>query len=99
LYTNQFLWTAARERLDVVTVIYSNRSYGILDTEYRRLGINQVGERAASLFDLGNPDLDWVAMARAFGVPGTRADTGESFTAALRGALATPGPSLIEAAV
>jgi acetolactate synthase-1/2/3 large subunit len=99
LYTHQYLWTAAREGLDIVTVIYSNRSYGILDTEYRRLGINEVGERAASLFDLGRPDIDWVSLAAGFGVPGARANSCESFAAALREALARPGPSLIEAQV
>jgi acetolactate synthase-1/2/3 large subunit len=74
MYTNQFLWTTAREQLKVITVIYSNRSYGILDVEYRRLGINQVGARAASLFDLSGPDLDWTAMAQAQGVPGPAAN-------------------------
>jgi acetolactate synthase-1/2/3 large subunit len=99
MYTNQFLWTAAREQLRVVTVIYCNRKYGILDTEYRRLGINDVGERAASLFDLSRPDIDWVAMARAQGVPGRRADTCEAFAAALGDALSSDGPYLIEASV
>jgi acetolactate synthase-1/2/3 large subunit len=99
MYTNQYLWTAAREGLKLVTVIYSNRRYGILDVEYRRLGINEVGERAASLFDLSHPDLDWVAMAAAQGVPGARADSCESFAAALRAALAAEGPYLIEALV
>jgi acetolactate synthase-1/2/3 large subunit len=99
MYTNQFLWTAARESLDLVTVIFSNRSYGILDVEYRRLGINQVGARAASLFDLSKPNLDWVALATAQGVPATRADNCDAFAAALRGALDRRGPYLIEAIV
>jgi acetolactate synthase-1/2/3 large subunit len=79
--------------------VYSNRSYGILDVEYRRLGINQPGPRAASLFDLGNPPLDWPALAAAQGVPGARASTCEEFADALRTALATEGPYLIEARV
>lgn len=99
MYTNQFLWTAAREGLRIVTVIYANRRYGILDTEYRRLGINEVGARAASLFDLSRPDIDWVAPARAQGVPGQRADTCKAFAAALGEALAGSGPYLIEALV
>ncbi|MBX3707753.1 MAG: acetolactate synthase large subunit [Pseudomonadales bacterium] len=99
MYTNQFLWTAAREGLNLITVIFSNRSYGILDVEYRRLGINDVGARAASLFDLSRPDLDWVALAAAQGVPGRRAETCEAFAAALRDALAAGGPHLIEARV
>lgn len=97
MYTNQFLWTAARENLRITTVIYSNRSYGILDVECRRLGINEVGETAASLFDLSRPALDWVALAAAQGVPGSRADTAESFVAALRTAQGSDGPYLVEA--
>lgn len=99
MYTNQFLWTAAREGLNLITVIYANRSYGILDVEYRRLGINDVGERAASLFDLSRPDLDWVALAQAQGVPGVRAETCEAFADAVRDALKQGGPHLIEAVV
>jgi acetolactate synthase I/II/III large subunit len=99
MYTNQYLWTAARERLDLITVIYANRSYGILDVEYRRLGINEVGAKAASLFDLSRPDLDWVALAAAQGVPGDRAETCEAFTAAMRRALDQGGPYLIQAVV
>ncbi|HNJ97618.1 MAG TPA: hypothetical protein PLV13_05805 [Ilumatobacteraceae bacterium] len=38
-------------------------------------------------------------MAQSFGVPATRATTAEEFTEQLERALATPGPTLIEAIV
>ena len=97
MYTNQFLWTAARENLDLVAVIFSNRQYNILEVEYRRLGVNEIGERAASLFDLSRPELDWVALAKAQGVEGHRAESSEAFDTALSTALAQGGPHLIEA--
>ena len=97
MYTNQFLWTAAREQLDLVAVVFSNRQYNILEVEYRRLGINDIGERAASLFDLSRPDIDWVALAEAQGVSALKATTCEEFDAGLTGALAAGGPHLIEA--
>ena len=97
MYTNQFLWTAARENLDLVAVIFSNRQYNILEVEYRRLGVNEIGEKAASMFDLSRPDLDWVALAQAQGVAGFRATTCEEFDASLSRALAAGGPRLIEA--
>ena len=97
MYTNQFLWTAAREQLDLVAVVFSNRQYNILEVEYRRLGINDIGERAASLFDLSRPDIDWVALAEAQGVSALKAATCEEFDAGLTGALAAGGPHLIEA--
>ncbi len=97
MYTNQFLWTAARENLDLIAVIFSNRQYNILEVEYRRLGVNEIGERAASLFDLSRPDIDWVALAEAQGVPGAKATTCEAFDDALQAALASGGPQLVEA--
>ena len=48
LYSLQALWTQARESLPVITLIYNNRRYNILDHEYRRLGINEVAGRKAS---------------------------------------------------
>lgn len=96
MYTQQALWTQAREQLDVTTVIYANRSYAILHGELRNVGA-QPGKNTRRLFDLENPHLDWVAMAQGMGVPGERAETAESFHAALARGLATPGPYLIEA--
>ena len=99
MYTCQFLWTAARENLDLIAVVFANQQYNILEVEYRRLGVNEIGERAASLFDLGNPSLDWVALAAAQGVSGAKARTCEEFDAALAAALDAGGPHLIEAAI
>ena len=99
MYTNQALWTQAREGLNVITVIFNNQIYGILETEYLRLGVNEVGEHAAQLFNLASPAIDFVKLAESMGVPGSRADTVETFEAALLAALERGGPSLIEAMV
>ncbi len=99
MYTNQAFWTQAREGLKVGTVIFSNRQYKILEHEYRRLGVNEVGARAASLFDIGGPDIDWAALAGSMGVPGSRVDTAEGLADALRRGLAGDGPFLIEAMI
>ena len=96
-YTLQALWTQAREQLDVVTLICANRAYRILQLELARAGIAEPGPKARSLTDLSNPAPDWTALARGFGVPATRAQTAEELAKTLAAALATPGPSLIEA--
>ena len=98
-YTLQYLWSAARENLNIVTVIYSNRVYNILEVEYQRLGVNAIGDKAASMFDLGNPDIDWVSLAKGFGVPGRLATTADEFSLALEEGIKTDGPYLIEAVV
>jgi acetolactate synthase-1/2/3 large subunit len=96
-YTVQGLWTMVRENLDVVTVIFANHAYRILNIELARTKSGNAGPQARRLLDLGDPRMDWVAMAQGFGMPATRCDTAESFDAALARALAGQGPHLIEA--
>ena len=99
LYTIQSLWTMAREQLDVTVVIFNNRAYAILNTEFARIGVQEAGSRAKAQFDLGNPDVDFVALATGFGISSRRVDTAEQFTRALDQAIADPGPHLIEAVI
>jgi acetolactate synthase I/II/III large subunit len=99
MYTISALWTHARERLDITTVIFSNRRYAILDLELSRVGAGSTSEAARSLFDLTRPSIDFTALAAGLGVPASRASTTTELTAQLRHALADPGPHLIEAVV
>jgi len=96
MYTLQSLWTQARERLDVTTVIFDNRSYAILSLELSRVGARTDGN-AADLFDISRPPLDFVSLARGMGVDGTRAETADELVRALEHALSEPGPHLIDA--
>jgi len=97
MYTNQALWTLAREGLDVVTVILSNRRYKILEHEYFKTGANALGAKADKLFDIGNPDIQWSELARGMGMEGHRCEDAEDFTIKLEAALAAEGPQLIDA--
>ncbi len=99
MYTIQALWTQAREGLDVVNVIFSNRKYAILQIELFRMGFQGLGARTMDLFDLTGPEIDFAALARGMGVPGRRADTAEDFADALQQGIAEPGPCLIEAVI
>ncbi|MFZ4806531.1 MAG: acetolactate synthase large subunit [Hyphomicrobiaceae bacterium] len=99
LYAAQGLWTQAREACDVVTVILSNRSYAILEGEMRAVGVRQFGRNARRMLSLDEPAIDWVSLAKGFGVQGVRAATVEDFTRHLATALAAPGPWLIEAVI
>jgi len=99
MYTLQSLWTAAREGLDIVSVICANHSYRILQVELARSGVETPGAQAAALTSLSDPTLDWVALARGMGVPGVRVETADDCVKALDRALAEPGPSLIEAMI
>jgi acetolactate synthase-1/2/3 large subunit len=97
MYTLQALWTQAREGLDVITVVVSNRAYAILQIEMHRVQAEPPGPAAAALLELSRPTLDVVALARGFGVSAISATTVEDFDSAFRRSLIEPGPSLIEA--
>ncbi len=96
MYTSQALWTMAREGLNITTVIYANRVYGVLKREFSSLGIGDPGPRALDLFEIGRPDIDWVSLAKGMGVPAVRATSLEVFAATLQNGFATAGPSLIQ---
>ena len=96
MYTSQALWTMAREKLNVTTVIYANRVYGVLKREFASLGIGEPGARALDMFEIGRPEIDWVALAKGMGVRAVRATSLEDFAGALRDGFAEAGPSLIQ---
>ncbi len=98
MYTIQSLWTQARERLPVTTVILSNRKYQILLAEYANVGANP-GRTALDMLDLGNPDLDFVQMAHGMGVEGAKATTLEDCAALMQSSFKRNGPFLIELAI
>ena len=95
MYTLQALWTQARERLDVTTVLLSNRKYAILLHELANVGANP-GRTALDMLDLSNPDLDWPRIAGGLGVEAARAETMERFADLFSQSLARRGPFLIE---
>lgn len=97
LYTCQALWTMAREGLDVTSVVLSNRAYATLYGELAKVGVNSPGPNALGMIRLDDPAIGWPDLARGFGVTGERVADAQAFDAALTRALATRGPSLVEA--
>jgi acetolactate synthase-1/2/3 large subunit len=96
MYTVQSLWTMARESLDIVTIVFANRTYEILKGELRNVGAGEPGRKARDMLEIGRPDLDWVALAGAQGVEASRADDLDALADQLRSALGQKGPRLIE---
>jgi acetolactate synthase-1/2/3 large subunit len=95
MYSLQSLWTQARERLDVVNVVFANRIYRILYGELVAAGAKP-GRASNELFDLGHPELDWVKLAAGMGVEATRVETLEGFADVFTSACGRRGPFLIE---
>jgi len=99
MYTNQALWSMAREGADVVTVVFVNHSYRILNIELHRTGAGNPGPAAAGMLGLGNPEIDWVRLSESMGVPAEAATDARGFDLALERAFAADGPRLIAAHV
>lgn len=95
MYTVAALWTQAREKLPITTVILSNRKYAILLNELVNVGA-QAGRIALDMLDLGRPDMDWRQIANGMGVEAARAETMEEFADLFAKANHATGPFLIE---
>jgi acetolactate synthase-1/2/3 large subunit len=95
MFSLQALWTQAREKLDVVNVVFANRVYKILYGELRATGATP-GRASDKFFDLGRPDLDWVALAKGMGVEAVCVETLEGFADTFGAACGRRGPFLIE---
>jgi len=98
MYTIQALWTAARHNIGAKFVVCNNHSYRLLQLNvaayWKERGIAQ--HQFPLSFDLSKPELQFVGMAQAMGVPGMRVEKPEQIKPAIREALATEGPYLIE---
>lgn len=81
------LGTAAQESLDLIVIVVNDGGYGMLRFD------EKARFRRTFAADLRAPDH--VALAKAFGIRAKRA-TETSFASALRAAVRTPGPALIE---
>ncbi len=99
MYTNQALWSLAREGADVTTIVFVNHSYRILNIELYRTGAGNPGPTAKSMLGLGEPEIDWVKLSEAQGVPADLATTAEEFDRVFAAAMAERGPRLIAALV
>ncbi len=99
MYTISALWTQARENLNIVTVLFNNRAYKILQGELDNVGAVRQGNIADSILNLDNPQLDFVSIAQGMGVEASRAETADQFNDQFAAALAKNGPHLIEVLV
>ncbi|MFQ5521122.1 MAG: thiamine pyrophosphate-binding protein, partial [Candidatus Methylomirabilia bacterium] len=96
MYTNQTLWTAAREGLEVVFAILNNRSYRILKQRIQHLKGWASQDDVYVGMDLDNPVIDFVGLAKSLGVPGERVEKCREVGPALTRGLASGGPYLLD---
>jgi benzoylformate decarboxylase len=71
-YGVQGLWSAARYKIPVVFVICNNAQYQILKVCGRSLSLPEAEKEQFEGVDLVSPELDYLALARGFGVEAHR---------------------------
>ena len=96
LYTAQALWTAAHSRVPVTWVVFNNTSYRIL--KQRVLAMRGAAEQTDTFIgmELNDPPVDFVGMARSFGVHAERAKTVKDATDLIAQAIKGNAPMLID---
>jgi thiamine pyrophosphate-dependent acetolactate synthase large subunit-like protein len=105
MYTIQALWTAAHHRINAKLVICNNHSYRLLKFNlldyWQAQGLKPTDFPASfpNCFDLRDPDLDFVGLAKALGVPGVRVTQPAEIAPAVQTMLDHDGPFLIDLVV
>jgi len=88
-YSITALWTAARYKIPVVFLIMKNGTYGALRWFAQVLKIEGVP-------GLDVPGIDFISLAKGYGVEGVCAATVDNLKQALTAALGSQAPTLIE---
>lgn len=96
LYGIQGLWTAAHYRIPVPFVVANNREYRILKVCGKVLDMPELAAGRRPGLELTRPDVDFLALARGFGVPAYRVTDPDELTSRLQAALAGDGPVLLD---
>jgi len=99
LYGLQGLWTAARHRIPVTFVVCNNSRYQVLQLCGDVMNLPSLRTPAVTGMTLGDPAVDFVALARSLGVEAFRATTPEELAEHTRYGLAHNLPVLIDAVI
>jgi acetolactate synthase-1/2/3 large subunit len=85
------LLTAVREKLRVVTIVFSDASLSLIEIKQQARGLEPAGVALGA--------IDWLALAGGFGVAAWHAADDSELEHAIERALECAGPSLIEAKI
>jgi len=99
MYAPQALWTAAHRRLPITYVVANNASYAILKSGMISLALPSAKRGLYPGMDIVDPEIDYVALARALGVRAERVEKPAGLRDALAACLAHDGPTLVDVAI
>jgi len=84
MYSASGFWTMARYSIPVLTIVWNNRNYQTVRHGFSRFDgrMEQTGHYAGMY--LGDPNIDYVMLAKSQGVDGAKATSADEFRAALK---------------
>jgi acetolactate synthase-1/2/3 large subunit len=85
------LLTAAREKLRIMVIVFSDDSLSLIEIKQQSRGLRPAGVSVGG--------INWRALATSLGLTPFPASTGEELRTAITGARACEGPALIEARI
>jgi acetolactate synthase-1/2/3 large subunit len=85
------LLTAVRERLPIVTIVFNDASLSLIEIKQHARQLPAAGVALGA--------IDWILLARGFGVQAWAADDEAGLDRAIEAALLVEGPTLIEARI
>lgn len=100
LYSPQALWTAAHEQLPVTFIVMNNREYNVLKN-FMRSQTDYVAAKTGRFIamELNQPAIDYVAMAKSYGVPAVRIERPGDIGPAVEAGIASGRVNLIDIAI
>ncbi len=84
MYSSSGFWTMARYSLPILTVVWNNMQYQTVRTNFAAWGGNMKDQNKYPETFLGDPEIDFVMLAKAQGIDGMRVDEPGDLEAALK---------------
>ncbi|MBS0559778.1 MAG: thiamine pyrophosphate-binding protein [Proteobacteria bacterium] len=100
LYSPQALWTAAHEDLPVTFVVMNNGEYNVLKN-FMKAQTDYLSARSNRFIamELTDPAIDYMALAKAMGLPGRRVTRAGDIAPAIEAGIASGAANLIEVVI
>jgi thiamine pyrophosphate-dependent acetolactate synthase large subunit-like protein len=84
MYSASGFWTMARYGLPILTIVWNNLNYQTVRTNFHTFGGEMAKQKKYPEVYLGDPEIDFVMLAKAQGIEGTAVREPQAIEAALR---------------
>jgi len=84
MYSSSAFWSMARYNLPILTIVWNNMQYQTVRTNFAAWGGNMADQNRYPETFLGDPEIDFVMLAKAQGIDGMRVDDPSQLEAAMK---------------